>query len=64
MPDRIVFWSIVLLCSSFYFNWTIEGLTLLGESDAAVVNLAAFTAIGIPSLIMVIWATSGIFRRR
>ena len=64
MPDRIVFWSVALFCASFYFNWTIEGLMLLGERDAAVVNLAAATAVTVPSLAVLIRDLWGMFGRR
>ena len=64
MPDRIVFWSAVLFCSSFYFNWTIEGLALAGQYDAALANLSTLIAIVCPSLVMLIRATWDLFGRR
>jgi hypothetical protein len=64
VPDRVLFWSAVLFCSSFYFNWTIQGLALAGQHDAALANLSALIAILCPSVVMLIRAIRGIFEQR
>ena len=65
VPGTVLFWSAVLFCSSFYFNWTTTGLKLAGQHDAALANSLASIAIICPSLIMLIRAVwgAGIFRR-
>ena len=63
MLDRILFWSAVLFCASFYFRWTVTGLELAGQYDAALANRAALHAILWPSLVMLLRAAWGLFRR-
>ena len=64
MLDRILLWSTVSLCSSFYFNWTIEGLILAGQYDAALANLSAGNAVSCSSFAMLLRDACKIFRRQ
>ena len=54
--DSIMFWATVGICAAFYFDWTVQGLQLAGQPDAALATSGIALMLVIPSLVMMLRA--------
>ena len=63
MPSGIVFWAVVAVCASFYFDLTATGLRVAGQADAALATGGIQLLLVIPSLVMVLREALRLLRR-